>query len=66
MTHDEWWVVLEGEFEWRLDDGSVITAGPSDIVCLPQGVVHSIVCTSELAGIRLACGARDMEHVYYR
>ncbi len=66
VTHAEWWVVLEGEFEWRLDEGNVIKAGPSDIVCLPQGVVHSIVCTSEAAGIRLACGARDMEHVYYR
>ena len=63
VTHDEWWVVLEGEFEWRLDDG-VIKAGMGDVVCLPRGTVHSIVCTSRTPGIRLACGARDMEHIY--
>lgn len=64
VTHDEWWIVLEGTFEWRLADAEVVTAGPSDVVFLPRGTVHSIVCTSEKPGIRLACGARDMEHVY--
>ncbi len=64
VTHAEWWIVLEGIFEWRLGDGSVITAGPFDVVSLPRGMVHEIVCTSEEPGIRLACGARDMEHVY--
>lgn len=63
-THDEWWVVLEGSFEWRLEDGSVITAKERDVVVLPRGTVHSIVCTSENPGIRLACGGRDMEHIY--
>lgn len=64
VTHDEWWIVLEGTFEWRLADAEVVTAGPWDVVFLPRGTVHSIVCTSEKPGIRLACGARDMEHVY--
>jgi len=64
VTHDEWWVVLEGEFEWRLEDGIVIKAGRHDVVYLPRGTVHSIVCTSPEAGIRLACGGRDMEHIY--
>lgn len=65
VTHDEWWVVLEGTFEWRLADGGLIKAGPGDVVSLPRGTVHSIVCTSEKPGIRLACGGRDMEHIYY-
>lgn len=64
VTHDEWWVVLEGAFEWRLEDGAVIAAKEGDVVVLPRGTVHSIVCTSEKPGIRLACGARDMEHIY--
>ena len=64
VTHDEWWVVLEGQFEWRLEDGRVILASESDVVCLPRGTVHSIVCTGEKPGIRLACGARDMDHIY--
>ena len=64
VTHDEWWVVLEGTFEWRLADGSVVVGRPNDLVYLPRGTVHSIVCTSANAGIRLANGARFMEHVY--
>lgn len=64
VTHDEWWIVLEGTFEWRLGDGTVIVARESDVVFLPRGTVHSIVCTSKEPGIRLACGARDMEHIY--
>lgn len=63
VTRDEWWVVLEGEFEWRLED-AVIKAGVHDVVYLPRGTVHSIVCTSPEPGIRLACGGRDMEHIY--
>ncbi len=64
VTHDEWWIVLEGTFEWRLAEGEVVRAGPSDVVFLPRGTIHSIVCVSKEPGIRLACGARDMEHVY--
>lgn len=64
VTHAEWWVVLEGEFEWRLGDGSVIHAKASDVVCLPRGMSHTIRCTGTGPGIRMACGARDMDHVY--
>jgi CMP-N-acetylneuraminic acid synthetase/mannose-6-phosphate isomerase-like protein (cupin superfamily) len=65
VTHDEWWVVVEGQFEWRLGDGSVMVGNPGDILFLPRGTVHTIVCTSKTDGIRLACGARDMEHIYF-
>lgn len=65
VTHDEWWVVLEGEFEWRLGDRTVTTGKAGDIVFLPRGTIHTIVCTSKTDGIRLACGARDMEHIYF-
>ena len=64
VTKDEWWVVIEGSFEWRLDDGKVIAAKQGEVVCLPKGTVHTIVCTSKEPGIRLACGGRDMEHIY--
>ncbi len=64
VTHAEWWIVLEGTFEWHLGDGTVLTATQGDVVSLPRGLTHEIRCTSETPGIRLACGARDMEHVY--
>ena len=64
VTHDEWWVVLEGSFEWSLGDGSAICAEESDVVFLPAGTVHSIVCTSSEPGTRLVCGSKDMEHIY--
>ena len=64
VTKDEWWVVIQGTFEWRLDNNKVITANEGELVYLPQGTVHSIVCTSKEPGIRLACGARDFEHIY--
>jgi CMP-N-acetylneuraminic acid synthetase/quercetin dioxygenase-like cupin family protein len=66
VTHAEWWIVLEGAFEWRLGDGTVITAKKSDVVRVPRGMTHIIVCTSQEPGIRLACGARDMEHIYVK
>mgnify|MGYP002019531807 FL=1 len=64
VTHAEWWIVLQGTFEWHCGDGTVITANEGDVVTLPAGMSHQIICTSEEAGIRLACGARDMEHIY--
>lgn len=65
VTHDEWWMVMDGTFEWRLEDGKVIVGNKGDIVYLPRGTVHTIVCTSKEPGLRLACGARDMEHIYF-
>ena len=64
VTKAEWWYVIEGTFEWRLDGGKVITANQGEVVCLPTGTIHTIVCTSKTPGIRLACGGRDMEHIY--
>lgn len=64
VTHAEWWMVLEGEFEWRLGDGDVFRAQAGDVVSLPRGMPHTITCIGDGPGIRLACGARDMEHVY--
>jgi CMP-N-acetylneuraminic acid synthetase/quercetin dioxygenase-like cupin family protein len=64
ITKDEWWVVIEGAFEWRLGDGKVIRAEPGEVVFLERGTVHTIVCVSDYNGIRLACGGRDMEHIY--
>jgi mannose-6-phosphate isomerase-like protein (cupin superfamily) len=63
-TKAEFWVVFQGAFEWRLGDGSIVEAKEGEIVYLPKGTVHTIICTSLNPGVRLACGARDMEHIY--
>lgn len=66
VTHREWWVVLEGEFEWRFGDGTVTRAKAGDVVICPPGLPHRIVCVGDKPGIRLANGARDFEHIYVR
>jgi CMP-N-acetylneuraminic acid synthetase/mannose-6-phosphate isomerase-like protein (cupin superfamily) len=64
VTKDEWWLVVEGSFDWILDDGTTLSANLGDIISLPKGTIHNIVCTSDKPGIRLAGGLRDMEHIY--
>lgn len=64
VTHQEWWVVLEGEFEWRFGDGTVTRAKAGQTVTCPPGLPHQIVCLGPGPGIRLANGARDFEHIY--
>jgi CMP-N-acetylneuraminic acid synthetase/quercetin dioxygenase-like cupin family protein len=64
VTHAEWWIVLQGSFDWHCGDGTVISGKKSDVICLQPGMSHQIICTSEEPGIRLACGARDFEHIY--
>lgn len=66
VTHDEWWFILEGAFDWCLEDGRVIHSRKNDFVFMPRGTVHKINCVSEEPGLRLACGARDMEHIYVK
>ncbi|MDB0030398.1 cupin domain-containing protein [Opitutales bacterium] len=63
-TKDEWWYIVEGEFEWRLGDGRILKAKSGEIIFLECGTVHTIICVSKENGIRLACGGRDMEHIY--
>lgn len=74
-TKDEWWVIFRGEFEYKLwydpsntekEPDNIITAGPGKVVFLPKGTTHIISCISEEPGVRLACGAREMAHVYVK
>lgn len=74
-TKDEWWVIFRGEFEYSLwhpeSDTSkapdeLIIAGPGKLVFLPKGTTHIIRCISDDPGIRLACGSREMAHIYVK
>lgn len=63
-TKGEWWFVLEGTFKWVMDDGEEHIVGKNEIIYLPPATIHQIFCISEEPGIRMAGGAKDMEHVY--
>ena len=69
-TKDEWWIILDGAFDWHIKDkdGSVkiVHTKKNDVVFLPKGTPHMILCTSNDPGIRLAHGARDMPHIYLK
>src|SRR3989338_7709965 len=54
VTHREWWVVLEGEFEWQFGDGKNVKAKAGSVVICPPGLPHRIVCISKAPGIRRA------------
>jgi quercetin dioxygenase-like cupin family protein len=47
-SHDETVYVLEGELLLHLD-GVERTAGPGDTFCVPRGVPHALLVTSEVA-----------------
>ena len=72
-TKDEWWVIFRGEFEYQLwndyqnptgSPDEVIIAKEGDVVFLKKGVTHIITCVSDEPGTRLACGGKEMAHVY--
>ena len=56
ITKDEWWYIVEGEFEWHLKD-RVIYAKKGDFVFLNKGTQHRILCVGNKPGIRLAHGS---------
>lgn len=43
---DEWFMVLEGTFKFRLGD-EMVTAGPGDALLAPKGVPHAFVKTGD-------------------
>jgi CMP-N-acetylneuraminic acid synthetase/mannose-6-phosphate isomerase-like protein (cupin superfamily) len=74
-TKDEWWVIFRGEFEYKLwhnreepegEPDEVVIAKPGNLVFLPKGTVHVISCISNEPGVRLACGGKEMAHVYVK
>jgi CMP-N-acetylneuraminic acid synthetase/mannose-6-phosphate isomerase-like protein (cupin superfamily) len=72
-TKDEWWVIFRGKFEYKLwfdrestegEPDKVVIASEGEIVFLPKGTVHVISCISDTPGVRLACGSKEMAHIY--
>jgi quercetin dioxygenase-like cupin family protein len=51
---DEWWVVMDGEIDWEIEDNPVVHARAGDIVFAPARHYHHIRPTGDRPSIRLA------------
>jgi quercetin dioxygenase-like cupin family protein len=61
---DETFYVIEGEFLLHID-GVERTAGPGTVVCIPRGVPHAFLVTSEVArSLWVVTPGRAMEAFY--
>lgn len=63
ISKSEFWAVLQGEFEWILENKTVIVRN-GDFMRLKPGEVHTIKSIGNVPGIRLAMGGFNMEHIY--
>ena len=61
---DEYWVVMQGTFQWELTGGEVIVAEKDDIVFVPRGSVHHIKNIGDGLSLRLAFALPPAEHVW--
>jgi CMP-N-acetylneuraminic acid synthetase len=75
-TKSEWWYIVDGTFRYDIWDyknqgditeepSEVVIAHTGDVVYLEKGKIHVITCETD-RGVRLACGGRDMSHVYIK
>lgn len=61
---DENWVILDGEWEWWIEDIGTQRVKKHDIIVVPRGVWHKITCVGDSPGVRYAVTRPDVEHVY--
>tara|TARA_Y100000766_G_C18917304_1_gene613005 strand:- start:6275 stop:6700 length:426 start_codon:yes stop_codon:yes gene_type:complete len=60
---DECWIVLEGEYEWQIEDKvNVVKAG--DIIVVRAKTWHKITAIGKEPAARLAITKPDVEHIY--
>ena len=57
------WVILDGEWEWWIEDKGTQLVQTNDIVVVPRGVCHQIKCTKG-PGVRYAITKANVEHVF--
>jgi len=60
---DECWVILEGEYEWQIENEvKKVLAG--DIVVVKANTWHKITAIGNKPSVRLAITKPDVEHIY--
>ena len=60
---DENWVIIDGEWEWWIEDIGSQIVKKNDIIVVPKNTWHKITCKKG-PGIRYAVTQPDVEHVY--
>jgi len=61
---DEWWLILEGQYEYVIEDKKII-ANKGDIISIPRGTWHQITVTGDSRATRLAVSRDKVIHVYH-
>ena len=61
---DECWVILEGEWEWFIENQGINNVQKDDIVLVPKNTKHKIKCIGKIPGIRFAITKPDVNHIY--
>ena len=60
---DECWVVLEGEYEWQIEE-EVSRVKQGDIIVVKANKWHKITAVGDRPAARLAITKPDVEHIY--
>ena len=61
---DENWIILDGEWEWHIENREKKKVKKGDFVLVPKGTWHQIKCVGKGAGLRYAITQPDVEHIY--
>ena len=56
-NNHRWWVVLQGQTEWEVDDEESVTAGPGDVVFIEQGKSYATATVGDGPSIRVMIAA---------
>jgi len=65
-TKTEFWIIMQGEFEYCIEGEDSFVARTGDVVSIPYGKPHKMTCISDEPGIRIACGENNFSHIYLK
>lgn len=60
---NEWWLILEGEWQWEIDEEKIIVR-EGDMVFIEKNRVHCITAIGNKPAIRMAVSRDNISHIY--
>lgn len=60
---DEWWLILEGQWEWDVD-GQKKVINKGELILIERGRKHKITAIGAESAIRIAVSRYDVSHIY--